>query len=100
MGRSRRAGPPRVLALTMGSGGAAASLTGRRERRRRGCPSRPGLARRVAAPRPRAQSSRLPPPAFPAVPRTRSAGTGTGTGRGERGTARDSSRRKAELVPE
>lgn len=46
VGRSRRAGPPRVLALTMGSGGAAASLTGRRERRRRGCPSRPGLARR------------------------------------------------------
>ncbi|XP_029892969.1 translation initiation factor IF-2-like [Aquila chrysaetos chrysaetos] len=60
MGRSHRAGPPRVLALTMGSGGAAAPLMGRPERRRRrACPSRPGLARRVAAPRPRAQRTGL-----------------------------------------
>lgn len=84
MGRSRRAGPPRVLARTMGSGGAAAPLMGRPERRRRACPSRPGLARRVAAPRPRARGGPgcCPPPSppGPAAPRTRSTGTGGGEG--------------------
>lgn len=101
MGRSRRAGPPRVLALTMGSGGAAAPLMGRPERRRRACPSRPGLALRVAAPRAQsaAGGARLQPPTPPCpAPPPRTHALPAPAGRGRHG--RDSSRRTEEQVPE